>query len=298
MKKIKNNKLILSLLYIVFSILSLLFVYVLLHLVLGFSHYISMASVFLVTFFSRKNKKSWIISLSRGVISGILIILVSIGFYRHLIYENAVLRHYFPKTQASNANIILENEDLYTMGEEVVVPVRIESPDNSVNVASVVLSYNPNDLRVLEIIDDDSHLSISVLNYIDQDKGEVRTVVAEPNPGFTHSNGHLFDVRVVFIKDGSVDIKVGSESTLMKNDGFGTNIRMQENIVYSFEVNKNYDQFDQNDQILRSKVGDLNNITPFKEDIWVRMVKKIPENLAHSIYDSNDRIISLYSRFF
>ncbi len=299
MRMTKKERILLLAVLAIFLFPSLLFTYLFLHIILGFAHYISIFFVFIVTLLFRRKKKPWLTSFGWGIFSGILVIIIAIIFCRHIIYENTVLRYLFPETNYSNAKITLKNDFSYMQGQEVIIPVRIQNLEYPVNIVSTILNYNPKEMQVLEVNEETSDFSIPVLNYLDNNKGIIKVVLGESNPGIVYDNARLFDIRVVFTKNDFVEIEVDPKSLILKNDGSGTNIRIQERDIFRYDADSNYGQLEySSNQLFKTKSKDFKNPNPFRPNILTWTIEKIPENLAHIIYDSNEKIILKYSYFF
>lgn len=116
------------------------------------------------------------------------------------------------------------NKGTYPVGSKFAVSVRVASPDQAINAASGVISFDPARLHVSSISKDGSIFSLWVQEPTFSNFGGTANFEGIVlNPGFIGASGKIATINFEVISPGSVSLSFASGSVLA-NDGKGSNI--------------------------------------------------------------------------
>ena len=107
-------------------------------------------------------------------------------------------------------------------GERVTIDVKINSPLQSINAISGILSYPPELVRVVSINKEKSIINL----WTQEPKLRFDSILFEGvilNPGFQNTNGFVFSITLEAKNKGIVLLKF-REGAILANDGRGTNV--------------------------------------------------------------------------
>ena len=107
-------------------------------------------------------------------------------------------------------------------GERVTIDVKINSPLQSINAISGILSYPPELVRVVSVNKEKSIINL----WTQEPKLRFDSILFEGvilNPGFQNTNGFVFSITLEAKNKGIVLLKF-REGAILANDGRGTNV--------------------------------------------------------------------------
>lgn len=126
-----------------------------------------------------------------------------------------------------NSELKLEPEfDILNSSSSHRLAIKLLSGGEAVNAFSAVLTYDPAQAAVEEIIFTNSFCNpeLVIEKSIDENLGEVHIACVVPSPGFIEANGTLAELLVKPLKAGDFSIRFGADTKVLANDGLGTNV--------------------------------------------------------------------------
>lgn len=145
-------------------------------------------------------------------------------------YVIKIATHLKKPTLIYNSVLRLEPESgIWDHAFDQHVVVRLDSGGEQVNTMHIVINYDP---TVAEIVSIDTHKSVCppqlfLEKEIDNKKGEVIITCVIPNPGFSSTGGNFADLLIHPIRSGDFKLVFNKDTTVLANDGLGTDVLRQ-----------------------------------------------------------------------
>ncbi len=111
----------------------------------------------------------------------------------------------------------------YKLGEIFPLKIEIKGIETSVNAIQADLSFDPNEINVVEITTHNSFAEVFLQKEIDNEKGFARITGGLPNPGYNSEEGLFATVLLTGLLPGLTQVEFLPTSMVMANDGKGTN---------------------------------------------------------------------------
>jgi hypothetical protein len=129
--------------------------------------------------------------------------------------------------RAKEATIALVAPKIVKVGEEIKIPVEINTAGESIN-AAVYLKFDSNNLEVISLYKDDSIFELWVTDEpkYSNEKGEISFAGGLPTPGFS-GIGQIGVIGLQAKKQGDFTIEFDKKSRALLNDGYGTEIGLR-----------------------------------------------------------------------
>jgi hypothetical protein len=107
------------------------------------------------------------------------------------------------------------------------ISIRVVTGGESVNVVRAVLTYDPEKIRVNEVLTENSFCAPWMFfeRTIDNDKGRVDIACGLPSPGFSGPKGIIAELLISPLEEGDAFLAFDSTDTqVLANDGLSTNV--------------------------------------------------------------------------
>ena len=150
----------------------------------------------------------------------IITILVAIIAVYALLGDN-ISNKFFAKKVKINSE---KNLDL-NIGEEIDVPIKINTDGFEINALELFLRFDPEMLEIVSINTDNSFVEIWITDMpmYDNEKGKVSFAGGVPTPGF-NGKGVLGSMVIKSKKTGKAKFEYKDNSRVLLNDGIGTSV--------------------------------------------------------------------------
>lgn len=168
-------------------------------------------------------RKKHIIILSIG---SLIIFLTSFYVTLYKLDKNAIgLKE--PVYTIFNSIIKFEPEsDVLNRLSEKRIAIKVFTGGEAINAAEAVVDYNPQMVKVLDIITTNSFCNpdLFIKKSINNENGKVDIICGLPTPGFSEPSGILAELLIQPLKNGELTLRFGEATQILANDGLGTNV--------------------------------------------------------------------------
>lgn len=142
--------------------------------------------------------------------------------------EHGFIRLDKPAYLIYNSTLELDPENITLSRRfEYPIAIKVRSGGEAINVAQAVLHYDPEKIKVVDILTTKSFCrhDFFIERSIDNENGEVRIACGLPTPGFSELEGIVAELLVQPLTRGAFSLLFDEEETkVLANDGLGTNV--------------------------------------------------------------------------
>jgi hypothetical protein len=154
------------------------------------------------------------------------------GFLLSVVILTLSRSAFIPYSQLREIPYVLYNSTMRLLPEAGVFDTRFERPisilldtgNEHINSVSVVLSFSPDIVDVVDVDTEDSICTKFVEKMVDKIRHQIRIVCGLPTPGFSGSSGQIATVVFMPLKKGTSELRFTDETMVLANDGLGTNV--------------------------------------------------------------------------
>lgn len=145
-----------------------------------------------------------------------------------LVASGIIIIAFWRYNRAMEATIILEAPKTVNIGEEINIPLKINTARDSINAAEIYLKFNPEELEVVSLSKDSSIFSLWIKDQpaFSNESGEISFAGGLPNPGFK-GIGQIGTIKIKTKKKDNIIIDFDQKSRTLLNDGIGTEIKLK-----------------------------------------------------------------------
>jgi hypothetical protein len=129
----------------------------------------------------------------------------------------------FPSTPKT-VTFVIPSRSQYRLGEIFGVDVDIFGVKAAINTVQADLSFDPENLQILDISTADSFATVFIQKEMNNSIGYARLTGGLPNPGFGGNQGRFATFYFKGIKPGLARVAFLPTSLVLANDGGGTNV--------------------------------------------------------------------------
>lgn len=154
----------------------------------------------------------------------LVIIALSILSFGMVYAESRILESLGLGFTKKTVTFSIEDKGKYRLGEIFPMKIDIAGVEKPVNAVQADLSFNPDQLEVVDISTIESFASVFIQKELNNEAGYARLTGGLPNPGFFSDHGTFGTVLFRGNQPGLAQIKFLPTSMVLANDGKGTNI--------------------------------------------------------------------------
>jgi Cohesin domain len=151
----------------------------------------------------------------------LLFTMISVGI---VFFENELLFNFGFPIPEKTVSFQTTTQQEHQLGEIFPMPVKVVGIKQPINTVSFDISYNPVQLKVVDISTKNSFANIFIQKQIDNTAGITRFAGGIPNPGFSGSEGLFATVYLQGLKTGITTVHFLPSSSVLTNNGHGDNI--------------------------------------------------------------------------
>lgn len=163
-------------------------------------------------------------NLPSAILNGCLILLFSVISIGLVYGESRILNKIGYPATPKTASFIIPSTGQFRVGEIFPMKLEIQNVENSINTIQADISFDSNQVEVVDISTTDSFANVFVQKEINNQGGWARLTGGLPNPGFHENRGTFGTVYFQAKTPGLIKIEFLSTSMVLANDGRGTNI--------------------------------------------------------------------------
>lgn len=154
------------------------------------------------------------------VISGIILLVFSAVLGVSTFSKNKPKN---PREESQAMLFILPEQGTFILDEVFQITLNV-SADAEINAASGKLCFPPDELKVIDISEEESILKFWIIEpFYSNDDGIIQFIGSLPSPGFKGEQGKILTITFKAIKEGKANIEI-EEGLVLANDERGTNI--------------------------------------------------------------------------
>lgn len=192
---------------------------------------ISVLFLLLLLFVASRYKDAFlsfnILKNKKYVVATVVLVFIAAFFINEdaLIKKAALIKK--PPYIIYNSTLAFEPSfDTFARSDSHRIAIRVRTGGEAINVAGVIIQYDPKMIEVEEIITENSFCSPSLFieKSIDNEKGEVNISCGLPSPGFSGIEGTVSELIIRIKEDGNFSLYFGQDTKILANDGFGTDV--------------------------------------------------------------------------
>ena len=181
-------------------------------------------SLLVIKIRQRKHKNN----LRRTILAAVILFITVVGSTVALawIINQRLYSLAQPTTPIYNSTIAFAPEsDLLQLTSQQLISIKITTGGEAINAARAVVQFNPQALRVEDILLTNSFCGqeFALEKQIDNQNGLVTIACGKKN-GFVGDQAVLADLLVQPLKVGITDLQFGIDTQVLANDGLGTNV--------------------------------------------------------------------------
>lgn len=125
---------------------------------------------------------------------------------------------------SKNAEFVINDKGKYRINEIFPMEINVGAIESPINAVQVDLSFDPNQLEVVEVSTQNSFASVFIDKKIDNNVGYIRLTGGVPNPGYTLDRGLFGTVYFKAKGSGIANVEFLPTSLVLANDSKGTNV--------------------------------------------------------------------------
>jgi len=173
-------------------------------------------------------------------VSGCLIVLVLLAILTFWFFSVRLTHLVPPGYPIYNATLRLQPESgILDVDYSHKVSVILDTGAESVNALDVLIEFDPEIAQVDKFNTNNSLCNLFLNDLIDNQLGFIRLTCVIPSPGFKGESGLVGDIEFRAIKSGSIGFKFIPQTSVLANDGLGTEV-LRQTTDATFHL-KNYD---------------------------------------------------------
>lgn len=163
-------------------------------------------------------------NIKSALYNSLLIILFSV-LSMGLVYaeSNFFLKSTFFST-TQNAKFVINDKGKYKINEIFPMEINVGAIESPINAVQVDLSYDPEQLEVVEVSTQNSFATVFIEKKVDNQVGYVRLTGGLPNPGYSLDRGLFGTVYFKAKNAGLATVEFLPTSMVLANDSKGTNV--------------------------------------------------------------------------
>lgn len=190
---------------------------------------------------NRKNSRR-LLTICVLIFLTLIIFIISTALYVRTMHNKAFNVEKIPQA-IYNSVLRFEPElGIVDMSVEQSVAIRVVSGGESINVVEIHVQYEPESIKVNDIITTNSFCDPETFieKTIDNDKGEVVIICGKPN-GFDGEIGTVANLLIEPLRPGEFHLRFDDETVVLANDGLGTDV-LRQSTNASFTVLSSFDE--------------------------------------------------------
>ncbi len=174
----------------------------------------------------RAKKTGAHIALQSTIVVCVVVAIVGITM---LVSHYALKADIIPIRQSSyeiyNATLRLQPEvGVFDQSTQQTIRLKVDTGGEVINAVNAVINYNPDLVEVSDILMDHSVCTLIVQKIIDHQQGKATVACGIPSPGFSGQGGTIAELVVQPKQTGQYGLRYGAASTVLANDGLGTDV--------------------------------------------------------------------------
>jgi Cohesin domain len=153
------------------------------------------------------------------LITAAAVVIVVIGIVSFSTYKFA------KRTDPGKASVSVLGLTSVNAGQQLTLPIIIDTKGENINAAEVYLNFNPRLLRVEKITKDNTFFKMWIQDEpkFSNDKGEISFAGGLPRPGFT-GKGQVGTITVTLLKNEDAELVFTPKTRVLLNDGKATSL--------------------------------------------------------------------------